>query len=169
MKTPSIFASLFLLLSTSAVAQTCLESLAPTTPSSNFTDNLDGTVSDKKLGLMWMRCSIGQTWSQGTCLGDATELSWQEALNIAHGYEYANQLGWRVPNVKELATITEGQCVRPAINETLFPNTPADDYWTSTPSVTDSQRAWVIAFFNSSNSLKQKSLFVYTRLVRTAN
>jgi hypothetical protein len=59
--------------------------------------------------------------------------------------------------------------VRPAINEFFFPNTSSDDYWTSTPSVVDPKRAWVIAFFNSSNSLKDKRLFVFTRLVRTAD
>ncbi|MDP5039293.1 DUF1566 domain-containing protein [Flavobacterium sp. W21_SRS_FM6] len=157
--------------SCSGLAQTCLESINETTPSSNFTINLNGTVTDSRLGLMWMRCSLGQTWNSASasCTGDALELNWQEALQTAHGYIYANQTGWRVPNVKELASITEGQCVRPAINTEIFPNTPADDFWTSSPAVSDPQRAWVIAFFNSSNSIKEKSLFVYTRLVRTAN
>ena len=150
-------------------AQTCLESIAPTTPEAQFVDNGDGTLTDSKNGLMWMRCSLGQSWQNNSCVGDASKYSWQQALVAAHGYVYANQQGWRLPNVKELASITEGQCVRPAINSVLFPNTPADDFWTSSPSISDPQRAWVIAFFNSSNSLKQKSLFVYARLVRTAN
>ncbi|KXI26975.1 Lcl C-terminal domain-containing protein [Paraglaciecola hydrolytica] len=162
---------LLLLLTTSCslIAQTCVESIAATTPSDNFVDNENGTITDSKHGLMWMRCSLGQTWQNGSCVGDALALSWQQALVTAHGYVYANQQGWRVPNVKELASITEVQCVRPAINIELFPDTPADDFWSSTPSVTDPQRAWVIAFFNSSNSLKDKKLFVYSRLVRTAN
>ena len=162
---------LLLLLTTSCslIAQTCVESIAATTPSDNFVDNGNGTITDSKHGLMWMRCSLGQTWQNDRCVGDSLALSWQQALVTAHGYVYANQQGWRVPNVKELASITEVQCVRPAINIELFPDTPADDFWSSTPSVTDPQRAWVIAFFNSSNSLKDKKLFVYTRLVRTAN
>lgn len=151
------------------LAQTCLDNIEATTPTTNFVDNADGTITDSKRGLMWMRCSLGQTWQNAACVGDASVLTWQQALVSAHGYVYANQQGWRVPNIKELASITEGQCVRPAINVEIFPNTPADDFWTSTPSVTDPKRAWVIAFFNSSNSLKEKNLFVYTRLVRTAN
>ena len=149
--------------------QTCLESIAPTTPTTNFVDNGDGTVTDSKRGLTWMRCSLGQTWQNASCVGEPSALTWQQALVAAHGYSYAGKQGWRIPNVKELASITEGQCVRPAINIEIFPNTPSDDFWSSTPSVTDPQRAWVIAFFNSSNSLKEKNLFVYTRLVRTAN
>ena len=160
---------LMILFSFAARGQTCLLSIIPTNPSSNFVVNTDGTVTDKTFKLTWMRCSLGQTWSVDTCVGDASELNWQQALQTAHGYEYASKKGWRVPNIKELATITERSCVRPAINQELFPNTPSDDFWTSTPSVQDPQRAWVIAFFNSSNSVKQKNLFVFTRLVRTAD
>jgi hypothetical protein len=149
--------------------QTCLPNFDPSTKTDEFVDNADGTATDELLGLVWMRCSLGQTWLDETCSGDASELTWQQALQTAHGYEYAAQLGWRVPNMKELASLTERSCVRPAINELFFPNTSSDDYWTSTPSVIDPQRAWVIAFFNSSNSLKDKKLFVFTRLVRTAD
>jgi hypothetical protein len=160
---------LLCLLSFGAISQTCLPSIAPTTPTSNFVVNADGTVTDQTFKLTWMRCSLGQLWEVDTCVGDASELNWQQALQTAHGYEFANKKGWRLPNIKELATITERSCVRPAINEELFPNTPSDDFWTSTPSIQDIERVWVIAFFNSSNSVKQKDLFVFTRLVRTAD
>ncbi|MFT4994932.1 MAG: hypothetical protein ACI965_001974 [Paraglaciecola sp.] len=158
-------------LSFSLRGQTCLSSITETAPESDFMDNGDGTVTDPIRDLSWMRCSIGQNWDEleSRCEGDASELNWQQALQAAHGFVYANKLGWRVPNVKELSSITERRCVRPAINEVLFPNTPSDDFWTSTPSVQDPSRAWVIAFFNSSNSIKQKNLFVFTRLVRTAD
>lgn len=155
-----------LLLCQQGVAQTCLSSIAETTPSANFTDNGDGTVSDLTTGLMWMQCSVGQTFQNGACTGDASELNWKQALQFAHGYQFAGLDGWRLPNIKELSTITERSCVRPSINENLFPATLSDDYWTSTPSVIDANRAWVVAFFNSSNSIKQKNLFVFARLVR---
>jgi hypothetical protein len=160
---------IFTLLSFSLFGQTCLPSIPQTAAQLSFVDNGDGTVTDPVRGLSWMRCSLGQTWASGSCEGDASELNWQQALQAAHGFVYANQLGWRVPNVKELSSITERSCVRPAIDELLFPNTPSDDFWSSTPSVQDPSRAWVIAFFNSSNSIKQKRLFVFTRLVRTAD
>lgn len=153
----------------SVFGQTCLSDFEQGAAQEAFVDNADGTVTHSILRLTWMRCSVGQTWQNGTCIGDASELSWQQALQFAHGYEYAGKSGWRVPNIKELASLTERQCVRPAINEILFPNTPSDDFWTSTPSVIDPRRAWVVAFFNSSNSIKDKQLFVFTRLVRTAD
>lgn len=150
-------------------AQICVSDIVETTPITNFLDNGNGTVTDLTTGLMWMQCSLGQTWSNGACVGDADTLTWQQALQQAHGYEFADTDGWRLPNIKELTTLSERSCVRPAINETLFPNTPSDDYWTSTPSLSDAERAWVVAFFNSSNSIKQKQLFVFARLVRTVD
>lgn len=163
------FWMLCFLISFTATSQTCLPAFDPSVQSEEFVDNGDGTATNTTLGLTWMRCSLGQIWVDGTCSGDAIELNWQQALQAAHGYEYAGQFGWRVPNMKELASLTERSCVRPAINEEFFPNTSADDYWTSTPSVLDPKRAWVVAFFNSSNSLKDKKLFIFTRLVRTAD
>lgn len=161
---------IWLLVSSSAVlAQTCLEDGIETTPSDNFVSNGNGTVTDLTTGLMWMTCSVGQSFVNNRCTGDAAELTWQQALQFAHGFQFAGFDGWRLPNVKELATLTERNCVRPAINETLFPDTLSDDYWTSTPSVLDPDRAWVIAFFNSSNAIKQKNLFVFARLVRTVD
>lgn len=164
-----VLSMLFFLMPFWAVSQTCLPEFDISLQFEGYIDNGDGTVTDPDLGLIWMRCSLGQTWQDDTCKGDASELNWQQALQAAHGYQYANQLGWRVPNIKELASLTDRDCVRPAINQLYFPNTSSDDYWTSTPSVIDPQRAWVVAFFNSSNSLKDKKLFVFTRLVRTAD
>lgn len=154
-----------------AQAQTCTSGLPETAPESNFIDNEDGTVTDTSTGLMWMRCSIGQTWNgeNTTCTGDATAMTWQEALQIAYGYEYASHNDWRLPNVKQLISITEKTCVRPSINEAIFPETTSDDYWSSTPSLSDYTMSWVVAFFNSSNSLKEKDAFIYTRLVRVAD
>jgi hypothetical protein len=157
------------LLSFNSLAQTCLGDVTETANEEQFTVNTDGTATHISSGLMWMRCSIGQTYSADSCVGEADELNWQQALDEAHGFTYAGHSGWRVPNLKELATLTERACVRPAIDESVFPDTLSDDYWTSTPSVLDTDRAWVVAFFNSSNALKEKSLFVYTRLVRTVD
>lgn len=171
MKFKTIIVLFSLLLTSTAMAQTCVSEINETSPESNFTDNGDGTVTDTTTGLMWSRCSIGQTWDQSNtaCTGDPTRLTWQEALQGTYGLVLASQNDWRLPNIKELSTITEKQCVRPSINAATFPQTPADDYWTSTPSVDDSTMAWSVAFFNSTNSLKEKDAFIFVRPVRFAN
>nr|WP_100656294.1 DUF1566 domain-containing protein [Alteromonas flava] len=151
-----------------AMGQECLSNSPETTPSAEFSELTTQQIKHSRTGLIWMRCAVGQTWDGNSCEGDALQLTWQQALQAAHGFEIENTQGWRVPNLKELATLTERRCVRPSINEQFFPDTPADDFWTSTPSVADPQRAWVVAFFNSSNSIKEKDRFVFVRLVRTA-
>ena len=164
-----VFCFFCFFISSLATSQTCLPDFDVTLKTDEFVDNGDGTATDALLGLVWMRCSVGQTWVDETCIGSASKLTWQKALQAAHGYTYAEKSGWRVPNMKELASLTERSCVRPAINELFFPDTSSDAYWTSTPSVVDPKRAWVITFSNSSNSLKDKNLFVFMRLVRTAD
>lgn len=163
----ALLTGLLLAVSPVCVAQYCLTTGEETTPDANFTALDDAQVLHTTTQLVWQRCAQGQQWDGTTCTGQAKKYTWQEALQLAHEANDESQAGWRLPNVKELASVTDRLCVRPAINETFFPNTPPDDFWTSTPSLTDTQRAWVVAFFNSSHSIKQKDRFVYVRLVKT--
>lgn len=151
----------------STFAQECLSDGLETTPSDNFEAVTTTSVLDVTTDLVWRRCSEGQTWDGSTCSGEAIKYTWQQALKLAQQASNEDLLGWRLPNVKELATLTERDCVRPAINSSIFPATPPDDFWTSTPSADDPDRAWVVAFFNASHSIKEKDRFIYVRLVRT--
>lgn len=151
-----------------AHAQTCLTNIPATTPEAQFSELGTQQVKHIRTGLVWTRCALGQEWNGSTCLGDAQQLTWQQALVAAHGAQIDETQGWRLPNLKELSSLTERQCVRPSINAVLFPATPEDDFWTSTPAVADQNRAWVVAFTNSSNAIRDKQRFVFVRLVRTA-
>lgn len=98
----------------------------------SFSDNRDGTITDKNTGLMWMQDDYGS-------------MSWQEALFYAENYEYGGYSDWRLPNAKELQSIvnyapnsdrtnsaaidTLFHCSE-IINETGEPDYPY--YWTST-------------------------------------
>lgn len=129
--TTLLAASLILLYT--AQAQTCNSSIPPSTPDSQFTDNADGTVTDNQTELIWMRCSLGQTWGGGTCSGSISTFNWQTALNAATSHSFAGNSDWRLPNVRELASIIEISCFSPAINSTIFPLTPNGWYWSATP------------------------------------
>jgi len=167
MKALALLVTAVSLISTAASAQTCLSDGLETTSTDDFTDTATNSVLHVPTDLVWKRCAEGQSWDGTTCDGEAVKYTWKEALQLALAASNEDLLGWRLPNVKELASIAERDCVRPAINSDVFPDTPPDDFWTSTPSSDDPDRAWVVAFFNASHSIKEKDRFIYVRLVRT--
>lgn len=148
-----------------------------TSPTNNFMIHDNGTVTDNSTGLMWMRCSLGQTWDGSSCLGRNILYTWQDALQAAASATYAGYDDWRLPNVIELESIVEQRCWSPAINSEIFPNTESLDWvWTSTPSVICERTAtytWRIDFVEgevawSSDSL-DRNWDGAIRLVRNAD
>ena len=131
-----------------------------------LTGAAEGEVLHQPSNLVFMRCSLGQTWDGSTCVGEAETFLWSEALAVSRGFEFNQQNTWRLPNIKELNMITERACVRPSINEAIFPQTPPDDFWTSTPSIDDPLRAWSTAFSNGTMSIRAKERGLFVRLVR---
>ncbi|SJM90102.1 conserved exported hypothetical protein [Crenothrix polyspora] len=154
-----------------SLAQTCnTANLAATTPTSQFTDNNNGTVTDKKTGLIWKKCSEGQTWNSGTgnCDNSAQLSNWQivfNAIQTVNNTGFAGQTDWRLPNIKELASILEEQCYSPAINLSVFPNTPSQWYCASTHYVTPGA-SWEISFNDGNSGRNPNSNYSYIRLVR---
>ena len=149
-----------LLLPNLAMAE-CDNAITATT--THLIDNNDGTVSDSKTGLIWKKCSVGQSYNSGTnsCDGAATAHTWQAALKQSDSV-------WRVPNIKELRSIVELSCYNPAINEAVFPETSSSYYWSSSPSANGSYYGWIVDFSNGSGSSNVfKDGNGYVRLVRS--
>jgi hypothetical protein len=153
--------------------QSCKESITPSTPTSQFTLNVDGTVTDNKTDLTWMRCSFGQTWNaaDSSCTGNATSYEWGSALAVAAKSaaksDFEDPNDWRLPNVKELSSIAELSCESPAINESIFPNIDFTYvYWSSSTYVHNSGFAYGTGFYRGQNSAEMKSENGYVRLVR---
>lgn len=152
-----------------AAAQVCkTQSILATTPTHLFTSHNDGTVTDSRTGLMWQQCSVGQ--SGAACSGKAVTYTWQDALHYAQNLNanggFAGYTDWRLPNIKELSSIVEDQCVDPAINATVFPNTPSRLFWSSSPVADVSYDAWYVIFLNGVTSNDDKDSGNYVRLVR---
>ena len=86
----------------------------------SFTNNNDGTVTDNNTGLMWAKCSEGESGSSCTN-GSIITMHWNEALIAAKMSRRAGYKDWRLPNKKELESIVAYNRI-PAINTTYFPS-----------------------------------------------
>ncbi|MFB1487622.1 MULTISPECIES: DUF1566 domain-containing protein [unclassified Thiocapsa] len=162
------------LLAPSFAEQTCDTSQYPlSSPTERFSDTGDGTVTDDLAQLMWMRCSAGQTWSDGTCIGEAVAYDWQGAQELAaatnvSGAQFFND--WRVPSLRDLAMIAERQCENPRINLAVFPNTPPRVFWTDSlrPGEGFEDHAYALSFGPGGVQHEAKTARHAVRLVRTA-
>lgn len=162
-----------LLLSCSySYAQSCVNengAITPSTPTGDFVDNLNGTVTHTKTGLMWMRCSLGQSWNGSGCEHTAASYSWQGALNAAKGHSFAGYSDWRLPNINELESIVEERCWAPSINSSIFPNIPPNWFWSSSPVVVSNRNfVWSVDLYGSHYSNQFRESENYALLVRSA-
>ena len=104
-------------------------------------------VTDSKTGLIWRRCSEGQVWSGSACTGSASVFMHEAALAHATAQTLATNVAWRLPNVKELASIRDVTKSAPTIDSLAFPATTSDFFWSSSPKTNDSNTAWGINFY----------------------
>lgn len=119
-------------------------------------------VTDNRTGLIWARCSVGQSWNGSICSGTAITYTHEQALSYVK-----SQSGWRLPNVKEISSLTDKGCSNPAIDSTLFSNTMPNRYWSSSPyTVNDSSLSWSVYFFDGGVNISNRNLYQYVRLVR---
>jgi hypothetical protein len=128
---------------------------------------LAGTeVTDTQTGLVWQRCTYGQTWSGSSCNGSATKLTFAQAL--AKSAEMKSQ-GWRLPNIKELTSLITYGPGNTTLDAEAFPQTFTADidwYLSCTPSIVTSENAWCFNFGVLMASENKGSNSMYVRYVR---
>lgn len=153
-----LFSVLFIWLAVACMAQAeqiCrTDTIRPSTPVENFLIE-ELVVSDRTTGLMWQRCFVGRSGSE--CQdGELRAMSWPGALQYVERLNkdggFAGYRNWRLPTIKELATIAEVQCANPAINLALFPAAPAAEIWSSSPYNLYPHYSWFFDFRNLTSS-----------------
>jgi hypothetical protein len=158
---------LFIFSCTLALAQTCVETITPSSVNNNYQINVNGTVTDLQHGLMWTQCAVGRTWHDGKCSGPLPHKSWPQARKLADTYKLETFDDWRLPTIHELSQITELSCLQPAINLKIFPNTLPAHFWTGTEFSNNDALAWQIYFGTGENHTAKKSTNGAIRLIRT--
>ena len=146
-----------------------------------YSDNGDGTVTDKETKLQWMRCSLGQQWTGSGCSGKAKEMNWETAKQ--QKADFAGHKDWRLPSIEELRTLVwcssgkpahfpgdgrfcEGEYQQPTIDAQAFPDTPAEWFWSSSAYANYSDSAWIVHFYNGYGNSNNRYNYNAVRLVR---
>ena len=90
----------------------------PTTVN-HFTDNGDGTITDNATNLIWQKTPSTATYT------------WEQAISFAENLIQSGTSDWRLPNIKELASINIETTNAPSANTNYF-TISSVKYWSST-------------------------------------
>jgi hypothetical protein len=110
---------------------------APTLHATTLKPVSEETISDPGTGLMWIRNADF----------DGKRCDWQGALDSIRRLNAARACGhsdWRLPNVRELESLTDLSRHSPAIKSSDIYVNIRDGYWSSTTSLYDPSYAWVL-------------------------
>ncbi|RCV88855.1 DUF1566 domain-containing protein [Billgrantia montanilacus] len=117
---------------------------------SRYETDHDGMVKDTRQQLAWMRCSLGQRYHDGRCLGEAERFDWSAAQRRVR-QEATPDCPWRMPRFHELSGLIqppeERQGQTPmAIDLDAFPDTPVGWYWNEVSAGGHSQQDCFVDF-----------------------
>ncbi|MEK8019532.1 MAG: DUF1566 domain-containing protein [Candidatus Parabeggiatoa sp.] len=149
----------------------------PVSSSSNrYTDNGDGTVTDNRSGLIWLKnanCFGRQDW----------EMAMQSAANLASGYcglsDGSTAGMWRLPTIKEWQAMVDGNYHSPTLSNAAgtekwtendaFSDVQSEElYWSSTTHVDFISAAWfislssgLIATYSKTSAVRSNDFYVW--------
>jgi len=136
-------------------------------PGVRFVDNKNGTITDTKTGLIWIK-------NPHTDLpeGFKERMDWQQAINACAKLNFASHKDWRLPTSEELISIIDwtrgAKDNEPTIDVAIFPNTKCSYYWTATTCPWSSGSAWLVDFDGGHVNYYNKDASNYVRPVRTS-
>jgi hypothetical protein len=98
------------------------------------------------------------TWYDGEPGTPGNGTDTQDFIIDLNAQNYGGYNDWRLPTAKELAFIKDSSRYNPAIDTAFFPNTQADDYWSSTIFVVDSSYSFRVSFLYEDVDATKKQL-----------
>jgi len=135
-----------------------------------FIDNGDGTVTDRKTNLMWIK--------NGWRIDFFSAVNWVEALKKCEGFSYGGYTNWRLPTIKEWKSLLDKNNEYPALVE---PN-PFENiivhmpYWSRTEynsnqvsSIKGANRAYIVMLYYGQISHQSTNKLGFILPVRSLN
>ena len=102
----------------------------PTTITNHFTDNGNGTITDNLTQLVWQKTP------------NPNAVTWEQALTYAEGLTIGTTSDWRLPNIKELQSLTNEAATNPSVFSPYFSNVGIHNYWSSTSLPNQTTKSW---------------------------
>jgi len=138
-----------------------------------YTDNGDGTVTDNRTGLIWLKnanCFNRQNW----------KTAMQSADNLADGQcglrDGSKSGDWRLPTLDEWEAMVDKKYKSPALynvagtsqwkNGDAFWGVQTDSYWSSTTDAVGTNDAWYVYLFDGDVDYYNKTSTYYVWPVR---
>jgi hypothetical protein len=113
------------------------------------------TVTSNSTGLMWQDNSESKN----------TKKDWDGAVSYCSELSLAGHSDWRLPNIKELQSITDRSKFGPKIKKG-FNHVASDSYWSSSVYASSKKHAWNVYFWNARTTYDDKTDELYIRCVR---
>lgn len=140
--------------------------------SAGYIDHGDGTITDSRFKLMWMKCAQGQEGP--LCEGAVLTFTWEGAMAIPLALNqqggFSGYTDWRVPTASELESLLQNDAEH-TICEAAFPNAPEIIFWSSTTiegvNSSGAKDAWNVYFGTGSRGLNDQNNLFAVRLVRS--
>ncbi len=122
-------------------------------------------VIDLENKVEWLKCTVGQYWSdeESKCMGIAKKLNMSEIDEAKKQINSQLDGTWRLPSRKELESLVCKSCEEVKIDLILFPNTPAEPFWTYQRNWWSPKFFWSVNFFTGhtfGRFVPEKKLFV---------
>jgi hypothetical protein len=133
--------------------------IVASTPSVHAADSLKSSAVERFVLIMGGEAAkdskTGLTWEQTP---DAFHGVWSESIDHCLEKTVGGEKGWRLPTVKELASLTDSGQRDPALPPGHpFSNVKSAIFWSATPSATDDILAWHVSFLSGEVVTDQKS------------
>jgi hypothetical protein len=127
-----------------------------------FTDNGDGTITDKENKTLIIK-------DPSKIPGFDKTLTFEESKKACDNLSYAGyNSGWRMPTLKEEQSIRDYTRYEPAWNTDVFSGKHDDYYWTSTECAWNKDAAWCVGSNNGNANNSYKGYNNYVRPVRAS-